>query len=45
MHVMAVKREILEAYPWVPVNIYKALDRAKDIGTRRLFNPRIVPLA
>lgn len=45
MHVMGIKREIVEQYPWVPVNLYKAFDKAKAIGMKRMFNPRIVPLA
>jgi 4,5-dihydroxyphthalate decarboxylase len=45
MHVMGVKKEIVDANPWVPISLYKAFDRAKAIAMRRLFNPRIVPLA
>ena len=45
MHVMGIKREIVERYPWVPVNLYKAFDKAKAIGMKRMFNPRIAPLA
>ena len=45
MHVMGVKKEIVDANPWVPISLYKAFDRAKAIAMKRLFNPRIVPLA
>ena len=45
MHVMGIKREIVERYPWIPVNLYKAFDKAKAIGMKRMFNPRIAPLA
>ena len=45
MHVMGIKRHIVEQYPWLPVNLYKAFDKAKEIGMKRMFNPRIVPLA
>mgnify|MGYP006275830439 CR=1 FL=1 len=40
MHVMGIKREIVEQHPWVPVNLYKAFDKAKAIGMKRMFNPR-----
>ena len=45
MHVMGIKRDIVERYPWIPVNLYKAFDKAKAIGMKRMFNPRIAPLA
>ena len=45
MHVMGVKRDIVERYPWIPVNLYKAFDKAKAIGMKRMYNPRIAPLA
>ena len=45
MHVMGIKREIVERYPWIPVNLYKAFEKAKAIGMKRMYNPRIAPLA
>ena len=45
MHVMGIKKEIVDANPWVPISLYKAFDRAKAIAMKRMFNPRIVPLA
>ena len=45
MHVMGIKRDIVERYPWIPVNLYKAFDKAKAIGMKRMYNPRITPLA
>ena len=45
MHVMGIKRDIVERYPWIPVNLYKAFEKAKTIGMKRMFNPRIAPLA
>jgi 4,5-dihydroxyphthalate decarboxylase len=45
MHVMSVKKEIVDANPWVPISLYKAFDRAKSLAMKRMFNPRIVPLA
>lgn len=44
MHVMGIKREIVEKYPWAPIELYKAFDKAKAIAMRRMENPRIVPL-
>lgn len=45
MHVMGLKREIVEKYPWAPLNLYQAFERAKGIAMKRMENPRIVPLA
>jgi 4,5-dihydroxyphthalate decarboxylase len=45
MHVMGIKREILERHPWVAINLYHAFDKAKNLAMRRLANPRHVPLA
>jgi 4,5-dihydroxyphthalate decarboxylase len=45
MHVIAIKREIVERYPWVPVNLFRAFNRSKAAAMKRMENPRIVPLA
>src|SRR5579885_253674 len=45
MHVMGIKRDILEAHPWVAVNLFDAFERSKAAAMRRMENPRIVPLA
>src|SRR6266536_1890540 len=45
MHVTTVKQEIVEKYPWVPTNLTKAFEAAKQLAYRRLANPRMVPLA
>jgi 4,5-dihydroxyphthalate decarboxylase len=45
MHVLGIKEEIVEKYPWVVPNLYKAFDDAKAMTMKRLRNPRIVPLA
>ncbi|MPY70163.1 MAG: ABC transporter substrate-binding protein [Alphaproteobacteria bacterium] len=45
MHVMGMRREIVEKYPWAPVNLYQAFNEAKSIAMKRMVNPRIVPLA
>ena len=45
MHVVGIKREIVEKYPWVPIEMYRALEQSKAIAMKRMMNPRIVPLA
>jgi 4,5-dihydroxyphthalate decarboxylase len=45
MHVLGIKREILERHPWVAINLMHAFEKAKAIGMKRMTNPRIVPLA
>jgi 4,5-dihydroxyphthalate decarboxylase len=45
MHVVGLRRDIVERYPWVPINLQKAFDRAKAAGMKRMINPRIAPLA
>jgi 4,5-dihydroxyphthalate decarboxylase len=45
MHVTAIKRDIVEKYPWVPTNLAKAFEQAKAMAYRRIANPRVVPLA
>ena len=45
MHVLGLKQEIVDAHPWVPINMFQAFQRAKAIAMARMANPRIVPLA
>ncbi len=45
MHVVGIRRHLVEQYPWLPINLYKAFNDAKAAGMKRMFNPRIVPLA
>lgn len=44
MHLLAIKRELVERHPWVATNLYKAFDEAKTLAMKRMANPRIVPL-
>lgn len=44
MHVMGLRQEIVDKYPWAPLNLQVAFNKAKAIAMRRLENPRIVPL-
>ena len=45
MHVTTIRQEIVDKYPWVPTNLVKAFEEAKQIAYRRIANPRVVPLA
>ena len=45
MHVIGIRREIVEQNPWVPINLYHAFNESKAIAMKRMVNPRIVPLA
>jgi 4,5-dihydroxyphthalate decarboxylase len=45
MHVTTVKQEIVDRYPWVPTNLVKAFEQAKQLAYRRVANPRMIPLA
>ncbi len=45
MHITAIKREIVDQYPWVAASLQRAFEGAKQRAYERLQNPRIVPLA
>jgi 4,5-dihydroxyphthalate decarboxylase len=45
MHVLGIKQEIVDKYPWVPINMFQAFQKAKALAMKRMVNPRIVPLA
>jgi 4,5-dihydroxyphthalate decarboxylase len=45
MHVLGFRQDIVEKYPWVPVNMFNAFEEAKAVAMDRMENPRIVPLA
>ena len=45
MHTTAIRREIVDRYPWVASSLQRAFEDAKGQAYRRLQNPRIVPLA
>jgi 4,5-dihydroxyphthalate decarboxylase len=44
MHVLGIKRDIVEKNPWVAINLFHAFDESRKIAMKRLANPRIVPL-
>lgn len=45
MHTTAIKQEIVDKYPWVPINLMQAFEASKRAAYKRMENPRIVPLA
>jgi 4,5-dihydroxyphthalate decarboxylase len=45
MHAAAIKQEIVDIYPWVPINLMQAFEESKKAAYKRMENPRIVPLA
>lgn len=45
MHVLGIKQEIVQKYPWAAISLYEAFNKSKDIAMKRMENPRIVPLA
>jgi 4,5-dihydroxyphthalate decarboxylase len=45
MHTTAIRQEIVDKYPWVPINLMQAFEAAKKAAYQRMENPRIVPLA
>jgi 4,5-dihydroxyphthalate decarboxylase len=38
MHVVGVRRSIVEQHPWLPAAVFKAFSRAKDIAVERLVD-------
>lgn len=45
MHAMGIRQDIVERYPWVPINMFHTFNEAKAVAMQRMENPRIVPLA
>lgn len=45
MHVVTVRRSLVEEHPWVGANLFRAFSRAKQEAVHRLRNPRSLPLA
>ncbi len=45
MHTTAIRQEIVDQYPWVPINLMQAFEASKKAAYKRMENPRIVPLA
>ena len=45
MHMLGLRQELTDKYPWLAVNLFKAFNEAKNIAIKRMVDPRIVPLA
>ncbi len=45
MHVTAIRQELVDRNPWLPINLNRAFQASKEAAYKRLQNPRIVPLA
>jgi 4,5-dihydroxyphthalate decarboxylase len=45
MHLVAVRRELLDAHPWLANELVGAFEAAKTAAYRRVSNPRWLPLA
>ena len=45
MHTTAIRQEVVDKYPWVPLNLMQAFEESKKVAYQRMENPRIVPLA
>ena len=45
MHVTAIRQELIDEHPWLPINLNRAFEASKEVAYKRLANPRVVPLA
>jgi len=45
MHFVAIRQDVVDKHPWIPMNMFEAFNEAKSIAMERMENPRIVPLA
>lgn len=45
MHVVVVRREVVEEHPWVARNLLEAFEQSKAQAMRRMRDPRVVSLA
>ena len=36
MHVVGIRKSLVQAHPWLPVNVFAAYSRAKDLNTRNM---------
>ena len=44
MHVVVIKDSVVEDYPWVPMNVRKAFEEAKEIGLSELDHTRKISI-
>jgi 4,5-dihydroxyphthalate decarboxylase len=45
MHVLGLKKEVVDQHPWIVPTLYQAFEESKAIAMQRMRNPRLVPLA
>lgn len=45
MHVLVVRAELVDAYPWLPRTLFEMFEESKSLAMKRLSNPRTVSLA
>lgn len=38
MHLIGIRRTLVEAHPWLPASVYKAFRQARDLAVARLFD-------
>jgi 4,5-dihydroxyphthalate decarboxylase len=43
--VTALRKELADEHPWLAINLYRAFEKAKALGMKKMINPRIAPLA
>lgn len=44
MHTVAIRQDVVDRYPWVPLNLFKALEAAKQRSLARMLDGRIARL-
>jgi 4,5-dihydroxyphthalate decarboxylase len=44
MHVVVVREDLVQKYPWIASNVAFAFNQAKRLAYERVRNPRVVPL-
>ena len=45
MHVVALRQDVVERHPWLPINLFRAFNEAKSRAMVRMQNPRLASLA
>ena len=45
MHVLGIRKSLVDEHPWLAVNLFRAFNESKAVAMKRMTNPRIVPLA
>ena len=45
MHLVAMRRALVDAHPWLPGRLFRTFEQAKAIAMRRMADPTLVPLA